>query len=193
MQARPTPPLALPESRELDVQRPVSPAAAYVSYPSFTDDGAEENHFREYLRAVRKHLWLIIGLTLIITMLAAVYVARQPDIYAAQARVQVDLENNPASGAGGGKNGTVVINSVTSDPTYFNTQLQNLTSQGLLRRVVKTLDLEHNQSFLHPSREHRTTWQNLLRMVGLNKKGAEEQQSVADNQLPLTGNLAPAT
>ncbi|MFL6210400.1 MAG: GumC family protein [Pyrinomonadaceae bacterium] len=167
--------------------------AAYLSYPSYTDEGAEENHFREYLRAVRKHLWLIIGLTLIFTMLAAIYVARQPDIYAAQARVQVDLENNPASGAGGGKSGTVVISNPTSDPTYFNTQLQNLTSQGLLRRVVKTLDLEHNQSFLQPNREHRTTWQNLQRMVGLNKKGPEEQKNSTDNQLPLTGNLAPAT
>jgi polysaccharide biosynthesis transport protein len=194
MQERPPQPLALPESQELEAQRPQTPAVpGYLSYPSYTDDVAEENHFREYLRAVRKHLWLIIGLTLIITALAAIYEARQPDIYMGQARVQVDLENNPASGAGGSKNGTVVINSPTSDPTYFNTQLQNLTSQGLLRRVVKTLDLEHNQSFLHPNREHRTTWQNLLRMVGLNKKGADEQQSGTDNQLSLTGNLAPAT
>src|SRR5438067_6606165 len=116
--------LGLPESQELDrpVRNSALPSPHYGGYYGSGED-AEENHFREYLRAVRKHLWLIIGLTLIITMLAAVYVARQPDIYAAQARVQVDLENNPASGAGGGKNGTVVINSVTSDPTYFNTQL----------------------------------------------------------------------
>lgn len=194
MQEQPPRPLTLPEANSLEPHRPTPPALpGYASYPSYTDDAAEENHFREYLRAIRKHLWLIVGLTLIITALVSIYEARQPDIYAAQARVQVDLENNPASGAGGGKNGTVVISNPTSDPTYFNTQLQNLSSQGLLRRVVKTLDLEHNQSFLHPNREHRTTWQNLLRMVGLNKKEPTEQPSVADNQLPLTGNLAPAT
>src|SRR5881227_3038292 len=156
----------LPESQELD--RPVRnslPSPHYGGYYGSGEEG-EENHFREYLHSVRKHLWLIIGIALAATMAAAVYVAQQPDIYSAGTRVQVDLESNPASGAS--KSGTVVINSPTSDPTYFNTQLQNLTSQGLLRRVVKTLDLEHNQAFLHPSAEQkRTTWQNLLHMVGL--------------------------
>src|SRR5919199_2662383 len=160
--------LGLPESRELD--RPVSnsslPSPHYGGYYGSGEDG-EENHVREYLRSVRKHMWLIIGITLVTTFAAAVYVAQQPDIYTAGTRVQVDLENNPASGSSS-KNGTVVINSPTSDPTYFNTQLQNLTSQGLLRRVVKTLDLEHNDAFLHAGREqNRSTWQNILRMFGL--------------------------
>ena len=150
-------------------------------------EGAEENHFKEYLRSVRKHLWLVIGITLVITSLVAIYETRQPDIFAAHARVQVDLENNPAMGAG--KNGTIVINSPTADPTYFNTQLQNLSSQGLLRRVVKTLDLEHNQAFLKPIASQRSTWQNILHVVGMDDK---EPRKPVDNQLRLT-KLAPAT
>src|SRR5215217_2237134 len=99
----------------------------------------------------------------------AVYVAQKPDIYTAQTRVQVDLESNP--GAGATKSGAVIINSQSTDPAYFNTQLQNLTSPGLLRRVVKTLDLEHNQTFLRPTAgRDRTIWQNLQRMIGLQKK-----------------------
>ena len=39
-----------------------------------------------------------------------------------------------------------------NDPVYFNTQLQILTSPGLLRRVVKTLDLEHNPDFFKGQR-----------------------------------------
>jgi succinoglycan biosynthesis transport protein ExoP len=185
------PVLSLPESREPDRSEALALSNGHDSYHAYNDlEGAEENHFKEYLRSIRKHLWLVIGLTLIVTALAGIYEIRQPDIYAAQARVQVDLENNPASGAG--KNGTIVINSPSSDPTYFNTQLQNLTSQGLLRRVVKTLDLEHNEAFLDPGREHRTTWQNLQRVVGLDKKTADEKQSGPDNQLRLT-KLAPAS
>jgi len=189
-------PLGLPESQELDRVRSAAPAHSY-GYGGYNglDDGAEENHIREYLRAVRKHLWLIIGITLVATFAAAIYVAQKPDIYSAETRVQVDLENNPASGAGGKNSTAVVINSQTSDPTYFNTQLQNLSSQGLLRRVVKTLDLEHNQAFLHPSAgPKRTAWQNLLRMVGLQKKTVEEELKAREsNQLPLTGSVAPAT
>ena len=59
-----------------------------------------------------------------------------------EARVQVDLENNSALL---GK--TPYVISASNDPVYFNTQLQILTSPGLLRRVVKTLDLEHNPDF----------------------------------------------
>ncbi|HEX8140338.1 MAG TPA: polysaccharide biosynthesis tyrosine autokinase [Pyrinomonadaceae bacterium] len=183
--------LSLPESRSLErSHNGASAPSTSGGYYGVTEE-PEANHFREYLRAVRKHVWLIIGITLIITSLSAIYMARQPDIFSAQARVQVDLENNPASGVS--KNNTVIVNSPTSDPAYFNTQLQNLTSQGLLRRVVKTLDLEHNESFIRPSRDqNRSTWQNLLRMVGLRKKQADDNKK-NDDSLPLTGTVAPAT
>ena len=187
------PPLNLLESTALDKPGMVSaPRSNHGYYGASFVEEQEENHLREYLRAIRKHSWLIIGITLIATSLAAIYMARQPDIFAAQARVQVDLENNPMGGAG--KNNTVVINSATSDPAYFNTQLQNLTSPGLLRRVVKTLDLEHNTSFIHSNREQGgTTWQNLLRMVGLGKKSKDGDAKQGENILPLTGTVAPAT
>jgi capsular exopolysaccharide synthesis family protein len=185
--------LRLPEARELDyVREPAPPLPAYAGYTAAGDvAGDEENHFRNYLRAVRKHIWLIIGITLIVTSLITISVARRPDIYSAEARVQVDLESNPASGAT--KSGTVVINSPTTDPTYFNTQLQNLNSLGLLRRVVKTLDLEHNDAFLRAGKEqNRSTWQSVLRMFGLGKKD-EDLKAQADHELPLTSEVAPAT
>lgn len=188
-------PFALPEPTDLD--RPhaagAPAAAALPAYRGYEDaEGGDEHHFREYLRAVRKHLWLIAGLTLLTTSAAAVYMAQRPDIYTAQTRVQVDLESNP--GAGATKNGTIVINSLTADPAYFNTQLQNLSSPGLLRRVVKTLDLEHNQAFLRPSAgQRRTVLQNLRRMVGLQKKAGDEGGGKESYQLPLTGEVAPAT
>src|SRR5215211_2988901 len=181
-------PFALPEPQDLErpkaAHAPLAPYGAYAGYAEM--EGAEENHFREYLRAVRKHLWLIVAITLVVTAASAVYVAQKPDIYTAQTRVQVDLESNP--GAGSTKSGTIVINSQTSDPAYFNTQLQNLTSAALLRRVVKTLDLEHNQAFLRPSAgKNRTVWQNFLRMLRLQKSASDEQKGREPYQLPLTG------
>jgi succinoglycan biosynthesis transport protein ExoP len=189
-------PFALPEPKDLDrPQSSPAPAALppYAGYGAYGDaEGSEENHFREYLRAVRKHLWMICGLTLLVTAAAAVYIAQKPDIYTADARVQVDLETNPMSGAT--KAGTVVINSATTDPAYFNTQLQNLTSAGLLRRVVKTLDLEHSQAFLRPATaQNRTVWQNLLRMARLESRSSDEQKGRESYELPLTGAVAPAT
>src|SRR5882672_3748010 len=126
------------------------------SYNYGVDPNAEnEIHLLDYWRAIRKRLWLVIGLVVLVTMLAVVYMAQKPDIYQAEARVQVDLESNSMVGR------TPYFVGTPNDPVYFNTQLQILTSPGLLRRVVKTLDLEHNPDFFKGQRKKRTTWQTI--------------------------------
>src|SRR5207253_9405809 len=75
-----------------EIEKPSSAPGSNGNYQRYGDgDGSEENHFKEYLRSVRKHLRLVIVLTLVVTALAAIYQARQPDVFAAHARVQVDL------------------------------------------------------------------------------------------------------
>src|SRR5437660_7256489 len=68
--------------------------------PYAYDRGEEQgSHLLDYWRIIRKHVWLIIGISLLIPTLVAVYLIRKPDIYEAQARIQVDLENsNPLLG-----------------------------------------------------------------------------------------------
>src|SRR5215211_9559591 len=137
------------------------------SYNYGVDPNAEnEVHLLDYWRAIRKRLWLVIGIIALITMLALVYVARKPDFYEAQARVQVDLEETGAL-----VNNSRPLYGPSDDPIYFNTQLQILVSPGLMRRVVRTLDLEHNPDFFkgNPS-QRQSTWQTLLRMAGLGGK-----------------------
>lgn len=125
-----------------------------------------EMHLRDYWRSIRKRLWLIIGLALIVSTIAALRQAKEPDVYQARARVQVDTESySPAMGASTG-NSYFPDNSYM-DPEYFNTQVQILTSPTLLRRLVKTLDLEHNRTFLDAPAESRSTTQSLLAMLGL--------------------------
>jgi succinoglycan biosynthesis transport protein ExoP len=138
---------------------------------------------------VRKRLWMVAGVAALITTLASIYVARKPDVYEASSRVQVDLENNPMYA---GKT-TPYIYSPVNDPAYFNTQLQILTSPGLLRRVVKTLDLEHNQGFLRPqSAQPHSTWKTIMRMWGVG--GPEKKdEGKQPKELPLTATMAPAT
>src|SRR6266852_367420 len=123
------------------------PGPSSITYPY---DHGEEKHgsqLFDYWRIVRKHMWLIIGISVLIPTLVAIYLIRKPDIYESQARIQVDLENaNPLLG-GMSKNSSVILHSEPNDPAYFNTQLQILTGPGLLRRIAKDLDLEHNQEF----------------------------------------------
>jgi polysaccharide biosynthesis transport protein len=152
---------------------------------------------RDYWGAIRKRLWLVSGLTILITAIAAIYLVRKPNIYEAQALVLVDLEDlNPVQGAAS-KN-PVIVNGANNDPAYFNTQLRILTSQGLLRRVVKTLDIEHNASFPRPSSmpEREKWWANLQQMFGggSREKSKAVTKEATVEKLPLiTDDASPGT
>src|SRR6266478_1861735 len=170
------------------VERRSDESSPYRGYGYGADAGDGEVHLLDYWRAIRKRLWLVIGVAVLMTTLAIIYVARKPDIYESSSRVQVDLENNPMFAE---KTAPMIVNPI-NDPAYFNTQLQILTSPGLLRRVVKTLDLEHNQAFLRPTAaQPQSTWKTIAKMLGAG--GAEKNDTAqAPNVLPLTSSVAPA-
>lgn len=159
------------KNAELELPPTAPPTSAAVLYDYGMEQGDDtKSQLLEYLRSVRKHLGLVIGVALLGTMLASIYAARQPDVYDARARVQVDMEENPMQGIAG-SNAPIFLNNQTTDPVYFTTQLQILTSPRLLRRVVKTLNLERDREFLGTQNvETASTWQLVLRMFGLSKK-----------------------
>lgn len=159
-----------------DLVRPLDMKGAPSQSVYKMDTGGEEAvHLLDYWRSIRKRLWLVLGITVLITSLTAIYMSRKPDIYDAKAQVQVDLERiNPALGM----KEPIIVNSSSNDPAYFNTQLQILTGPGLLRRVAKTLDLENNKEFLKtPTEKSSSTTQSLLRMIGLGDKEKPKSQT----------------
>jgi succinoglycan biosynthesis transport protein ExoP len=178
------------EIRELgrpeEMGAPVAPAITY----GVENNTENEVHLLDYWRAIRKRLWLVIGVAALVTLLTAIYMARKPDIFESQARLQVDVERNPGL-AGVSKSAPIVLSNSVTDPAYFNTQLQILGGPALLRRVVKTLDLEHNQGFLRPqAQRNRSTWQSLLRMFGLGAKDNPNEKNPSLEELPLVTRAA---
>ncbi len=166
--------------------------APAIVNPYIEPDTDDTFQLRKYWRAVRKRLWLLISISALITMLTAIYMARKPDIYQAKAQVQVDLENTPD--VGGSKGSAVIVSSPVNDPAYFNTQLQILSSPSLMRRVVKTLDLENDKSFTQPrTGQNNSTWQNLRRMFGFGAAPEAEKNGDMVAEDVLTGKVAPAT
>jgi capsular exopolysaccharide synthesis family protein len=133
----------------------------------------------------------VAGIAVFATLAVAAYEAHQPDQYEAVARIEVGPEDSIAE-LTGNSNSTTAGRS-GDDTVHFNTQLQILTSLGLVRRVVKTLDLEHDEAFLHPgSVATHSTWKGLLRMVGLTSR--EAPRPVArKKEVLLTTSLAPPT
>src|SRR5437870_1143430 len=147
---------------------------------------------RDVWTAVSKRRWLIVSIVLLVTATTAVMLARKPDIYLAETSVQVDTEN-PAMGLTSGK-GSPIILDYGSNPSYFNTQLQIITKPGLLRRVVKTLDLENNPDFLR-AQTPDTTGRRLLRTFGLGGRSPAEapMQKTESGKLLIGKDVASAT
>jgi polysaccharide biosynthesis transport protein len=151
----------------------------YPALPLDVDD--ERAHLRDYMKAVRKRLWLVVGLAVLVTALVAVMMLRRHNVYEATARVQVDLEAaNPLLSSS--KNSSIVVSNPVNDPAYFNTQLQILASPGLLRRAVKSLDLERNTTFV-AKMNRRPLWKNLERVVGL--AGTDQVAARPAGELPV--------
>ncbi len=174
---------AVPEKLSRGGENQLAPYYGYDVNAPELEENSVYARFREYWRAVRKHLWLVLGVTLLATMLAAIYAARLPDVYESKARIQVDLEVAPPP-VTGSKSTNFVFGSY-QDPTYFNTQLQLLTSTGLLRRVAKTLDLEHSAAFLGTQPQKTSTWESLKRMFGVGPKPTPGDMVLTDSQRKL--------
>jgi polysaccharide biosynthesis transport protein len=155
----------------------------YAGYgpPNRVDEGVR---LRDVWSAISKRRWLILMIVVVVTAITAVMLARKPDIFAAEAQVQVDTEG-PATGLTSRDNSIVL--GYGQDPSYFNTQLQLISKPGLLRRVVKTLDLENNPDFL-TSQTNDTTWHRLLRTFGLpTGSGSQPASKKSDTGRLLVG------
>ncbi|MCU1290123.1 MAG: ptk 1, partial [Acidobacteria bacterium] len=182
----------------LDLERQFEPQVVANSgrYPAYREiNSAEGLQLIDYWRAIRKRLWLVIGITVLITTLAAIYVARKPNIYMAIGTVQVDSEQaNPDLVSSDRR-----MNAQT-DLSYFNTQLQLLTSETLLRRVIKEHSLDSNKEFqLAKSEESVSAWQSMLKAVGLagssrkkQEKGIGEVSPAATSSLASSEEIAEA-
>ncbi len=139
-------------------------AAGAGRYPAYREFNNQDSfQLADYWNAIRKRLWLVIGIALLITTLTAIYVARKPNIYQALAVVQVDLEQ---------ANQDLVTSDrrlpVANDPSYFNTQLQLLTSESLLRRVVKEHNLDTTKEFQQTRADNSaSSWRTMLKAIGL--------------------------
>lgn len=175
-----------PLGDSVELERQFEHALTAGRYPTYRETQSHTSQFVDYWRAIRKRLWLVIGVAVLATVLTAIYMARKPDVYLATAKVQVDLEQvNP----------DLVTNdrqrpNSNPDPAYFNTQLQLLWSDALLRRVVKEHNLDTNPEFEKAKGENSTSaFRAILRSVGL----ATEDRSQKKSNENLAGDSSLAT
>lgn len=124
--------------RELD--RSLADFATAKPYDRY-GAAAVETSLRDYLFVILKRKWLILGVMLVITSMAAVQQYRQPSIYDGIA--QLKIEEKPPNILSSSQ---IVI--TQRDPNFWGTQIKMLQNPSLARQVILTLDLPHNPNFL---------------------------------------------
>ena len=107
--------------------------------PDLMDEG--EIDLRHYLYVLNKYKWSILGLTLAVVLLTALYVFNMEVIYQATATLLIEAQEEKV----------VSIQEVYGLPSqstqYFETQNQILQSRELAERVLNTLDLAKHPEF----------------------------------------------
>lgn len=141
------------EARET-VPAPFSPAAAYTS--TVPDESGLD--LRKYLWLLFKHRWLILGAVVLFLCLGAALTFLTTPIYRASTTLQInrDAPNvtnvqdvEPAAGNG--------------DAEFYQTQYELLRSRTLAERVVATLALQDNASFV--AVDAASPWTRLRRLL----------------------------
>ena len=169
------------ESGEIEAFDPqFTPAGRYPTYREAAQEGFQ---LLDYWRAIRKRLWLVIGIVVLITTLTAIYMARKPNIFRANAVVQVDLEQNNPDLVTSDRQRPIS----NPDPSYFNTQLQLLLSDSLLRRAIKEHNLDTNKELQQAKNDtNSSTFRSVLRSIGL-ASGERTEKSGSADQNPESG------
>lgn len=180
-----------PAAERVELERPfeAQPPANNGGYGAYREIHASEGmQLMDYWRAIRKRLWLVIGIAVLVTTATAIYMARRPNIYQAKAQVQIDLEQ---------PNQDLVTSERRSglsnpDPAYFNTQLQLLNSETLLRRVVKELSLDSNKEFqVAKGEESVSAWRAFLKTIGLaGDEKKKNDKAVSDVPVNVSSSVA---
>jgi len=123
--------------------KPVPAPAAPEPWPAEAHEERAEETFDllEYWRTVTKRKWSIIGLTLAITLIAALVVFAIKPTFRSTTTVLIEAQKNKVVGI------EEVYSSISANREYFQTQAEILKSHELAGKVVRKLKLAKHPEF----------------------------------------------
>jgi capsular exopolysaccharide synthesis family protein len=161
------------------VPQDLQPGGVEVSLPyvGVYDESLESKRsLRQYFNVVYKRLPFIIAMCVVVTAAAALYSYRQPSIYAATTEMIINPRKAPQT-----QKESININ-FGDDQKYYNTQLQLLQNQDLMKRVVVSLGLYRDGSLMGD--------QNRGIVAGIKSLFSSQKQQTAEDQLPVVDDVA---
>ncbi|MGB7202487.1 MAG: polysaccharide biosynthesis tyrosine autokinase [Pyrinomonadaceae bacterium] len=159
----------------LPITNELAPSSIDLSLPysaGYDDSLQSKRSIRQYINVVYKRLPIIIAITILVTAVAALYSYRQPSIYMGQTEMIIGPRKAPQT-----QKDSININ-FGEDQKYYNTQLQLLQNQDLMKRVVIALGLQRDANLMND--------QNRGIIAGIKSLFTGGQKSTgAENSLPI--------
>src|SRR5438046_1118226 len=137
----------------------------------YDDSLSSKRSLRQYFNIVYKRLPIILAITLIVTAAVAFYSYRQPSIYLASTEMIIEPRKPQVT-----QKDAININ-FGDDQKYYNTQLQLLQNQDLMKRVVVSLGLHREPNLFGD--------QNRGILAGLRSLFGGQKPASGDNSLPI--------
>ncbi len=166
------------------------PQAQPYGYGYGYGEDDEKVYIRRMWRAVKKRLWLIAVLAVIITTVITIESFRNKSIYKSSATVEIEKENRTLV-----RSGDFVVQADEGDDTYavamgMKTKIRLLQSRPLLEDVVVALKLDENPRFLDVTQK-KSVWDALRSISGKFKSSESDQplqvananQAIPDNPI----------
>ena len=148
---------------------------------SYDDESLQSKRsLRQYFSVVYKRLPIILAITIFVTAITAFYSYRQPSIYIAQTELIIEPRKPEVT-----KKDAININ-FGYDQNYYNTQLQLLQNQDLMKRVVIALGLYHDANAM--GEQSRGLLAPLRSLFSGGQKTAGP-----DNSLPVVSESSPGS
>lgn len=148
--------------------------------PHAAPEHAPQATLRDYLAVILKRKWLVAGIVLVGTTLAALYTFRTPPSYMATATLRVEAAQNDFLHGG-------EVTYAYRSPEDWNTQVKALTSPQLIRQVVLALGLQNDPNFLAEDKGR-----GFSATIGRAFDSARRAESPKPEGLPVVGAAEPS-
>lgn len=121
--------------------RKVGGYPAYSRYPAVD---VEKNSVREYFRIIRRHKWVVLATLVVLVTIVTIGTVLTRPVFRAEAKLEVGRETERVAQ---GRQILELESASVFNPYFMQTQIDNLNSRDLARRVIQKLNLAENDEF----------------------------------------------
>lgn len=134
---------SIPQSNR-ELSRESKRVGGYPAYSRYPAVEVEKNSVREYFRIIRRHKWVVLATLVVLVTIVTIGTMLTPLVYRAEAKLEVGRETERVAQ---GRQILELESASVFNPYFMQTQIDNLNSRDLARRVIQKLNLAENEEF----------------------------------------------